>query len=126
MIVTCMTEISLIVTLNNHFTSPHLAATKSKYCKNLSKSYILTPPHPQWHVMSMKCEQPIDELTFQVRLPHHQPNLKYCMLFVSGTDRPTDGQIDRWTDRRSDYIVLDAPVVLLGKHSDINLSQEAN
>ena len=38
---------------------------KSKY-GNISESYILTPPHPQGHVMSVKYEQPLDELTFQV------------------------------------------------------------
>ena len=30
------------------------------------KSYILTPPYPQVHGMSVKCEQPIYELTVQV------------------------------------------------------------
>ena len=34
----------------------------------ISKSYILTPPNPQGHVMSVKCEQPLDELTVQVSL----------------------------------------------------------
>ena len=43
-------------------------ATKSKYGKNLSKSYILTPPYPQGHVMSVKCEESIDEDTVQVWL----------------------------------------------------------
>ena len=38
------------------------AATKSKYDK-ISKSYILTPPNPQGHGMSVKCEEPLDELT---------------------------------------------------------------
>ena len=33
----------------------------------ISKSYILTLLHPQGHVMSVKCEQPLDELTVQVR-----------------------------------------------------------
>ena len=28
----------------------------------ISKSYILTPPHPQGHGMSVKCEERIDEL----------------------------------------------------------------
>ena len=32
----------------------------------ISKSYILTTPHPQRHVRSVKCEQPLDELTVQV------------------------------------------------------------
>ena len=41
------------------------AATKSKYGK-ISKSYILTPP--QGHVMSVVCEQPLDELTVKIWL----------------------------------------------------------
>ena len=31
-----------------------------------SKSKILTPPHPQGHGMSVKFEQPLDELTVKV------------------------------------------------------------
>ena len=31
-----------------------------------SLSYILTPPHPQGHVMSVKCQEPLQELTIQV------------------------------------------------------------
>ena len=32
----------------------------------ISKSYILILPHPQEHMMSVKCEQPLDKLTVQV------------------------------------------------------------
>ena len=82
------------------------AATKSNMGK-ISKSYISTPPHPQGHVMSVKCEEPIDELTVQVWLLYHHPNFKYCTLLVSGTelrtDRRTDGQTNGQTDGRSDY-----------------------
>ena len=39
---------------------------KAKIWQKIFKSYILTPPHPQGHVMSVKCEEPIDELTVQV------------------------------------------------------------
>ena len=60
----------------------------------ISKSYILTPPHPQGHVMSVKCEQSLDELTFQVWLLYDHPNFKYCTLFISGTELRTDGQTD--------------------------------
>ena len=71
-----------------------------------SKSYILTPPHPQGHLMSVKCEQPLDELTVQVWLLYDHPNFKYCTLFISGTelrtDRRTDGRTDKQTDRRTD------------------------
>ena len=42
-------------------------ATKSKYGK-ISKSYIFTPHLPQGHVMSVKCEQPLDELTVKAWL----------------------------------------------------------
>ena len=60
---------------------------KSKYRKNKSKSYILTPPHPQGNGMSVKCEQPLDELTVQVSgLKTHACKLAKCELkfnFVS-------------------------------------------
>ena len=83
------------------------AATKSNMAK-ISKSYILTPPHPQGHVMSVKCEEPLDELTVQVWLLYHHPNFKYCTLLVSGTelrtDRRTNGRMDGRTIR-----LLDAP-----------------
>ena len=46
----------------------------------ISKSYILTPPQPQGYVMSVKCEEPINELTVQVWLLYHHPNFKYCSL----------------------------------------------
>ena len=48
--------------------------------------------------MLLKCEQPIDELTFQVWLLYHHPNFKYRTLFVSGTELRTDGQMDGPTD----------------------------
>ena len=38
--------------------------------KSLSKSYILAPPHPQGHVMSVKCEKPKMNL---------QSKFGYCM-----------------------------------------------
>ena len=33
---------------------------------NISKSYIFTPPLLHGHVMSIKCEQPLDDVTVQV------------------------------------------------------------
>ena len=60
----------------------------------ISKSFILTPSDSRGHVMSVKCEEPIDELTVQVWLLYHNPNFKYCTLLVSGTDRQTNGQTD--------------------------------
>ena len=59
-----------------------------------SKFHILTLPDPQGHGMSVKCEQPIDELTVQVWLLYDHPNFKYCTLFVSGTELRTDGQTE--------------------------------
>ena len=69
-----------------------------------SKSYILTPPHPQGHVMSVRCEEPIDELTVQVWFLYHHQNLNYCTLFVSRMELRTD----KWTDRRT-IRLLDTP-----------------
>ena len=68
--------------------------TMAKICK----FYILTPPHPQGYVMSVKCEQPLDDL---------QPNFGYCMttqtlniaIFYK-RDRITDRQTERQTDGR--------------------------
>ena len=64
---------------------------QSQNMAKISKSYILTQPHPQGQVMSVKCEEPIDELTVQVWLLYDHPNFKYCTLFVSGTELRTDG-----------------------------------
>ena len=53
----------------------------------------MTPPHPRdMIVMSVKCEEPIDELTVQVLLLYHHPNFKYCTLLVSGTELRSDRQ----------------------------------
>ena len=64
----------------------------------IAKSYILTPTHPQGYVMSVKCEQPLDELTVQVWLLYDHPNFKYCTLFLSGTELRTNRQTDGRTD----------------------------
>ena len=85
---------------------------QSRNMAKISKSYIMTPPHPQGNVMSMKCEQPFDELPFQVGLLYDHPNFKYCTLFISGTELRTDGQTDGRTDRQTDgrtIQTLDAP-----------------
>ena len=55
------------------------STTKSKYGKNLEVLHF-DPVPPQGHVMSVKCEEPIDELTVQVWLLYHHQNLKYCTL----------------------------------------------
>ena len=75
----------------------------------ISKSYIFTQPHSQGHVMSVKCEEPIDELTVQIRLLYHHSNLKYCTLFVSGTELRSDGQTNRQTDRQTDDPISRCP-----------------
>ena len=78
---------------------------QSQTMAKISKSYILNPPHPQGHVMSVKCEQPLDELTVQVWLLYDHPNFKYCTLFKSGTELRTEGQTEGRTIQ-----TLDAPV----------------
>ena len=82
---------------------------KVKIYKKISKSYILTPPHPQGQGMSVKCEEPLNELTVQVWLLNLHPNFNYWTLFVSGTElrtnRQTDGQV---TDGQT-IRLLDAP-----------------
>ena len=66
--------------------------------------------------MSVKCEDPSDELTVQVWLLSLHPNLKYWTLFVSGTEVRTDGQTDRQTDGRTDD-----PITILVKTSNRTL-----
>ena len=85
---------------------------QSRNMAKISKSYILTPPHPKGRVMSVKCDETINELAVQVWLLYHHPNFKYFTLFVSGTELRTDGQTggrtDGQTDRRT-IRLLDAP-----------------
>ena len=71
---------------------------QSQTMAKISKSYILTPPQPQGHVMSVKCEQPLDKLTVQVWLLYDHQNFKEFTLFISGTELRTDGQTDGRTD----------------------------
>ena len=75
---------------------------QSQNMTKISKSYILTPPHPQGHGMSVKCEEPLDELTVQVWLLSLHPNFNYWTLFVSGTELRTDKQTDKRTNRQTD------------------------
>ena len=83
---------------------------QSQNMAKIYKSYILTPPNPQGHMMSVKCEEPIDELTVQLLLLYNQPNFKYCTLFVSGTELRTDrGQTDGQTDRQTDDPITRCP-----------------
>ena len=61
----------------------------------------------QGHVIYVKCEQPLDEITVQVWLLYDYPNLKYCTtLYVRGwnvrqTDRKMDGQMIQVLDTPS-------------------------
>ena len=49
--------------------------------------------------MSVKCEEPIDELTVQVWLLYHHPNLNIALCKRDRiTDRQTDGRKGRQTD----------------------------
>ena len=68
-------------------------ATKSKYGKNLLVLHFEHPPCPG-HVMSVKCEQPLDELSAQVWLLYDHQNFQYCTLFISRTELRMDGQTD--------------------------------
>ena len=78
---------------------------QSQNMAKIFKSFILTPPHPRGQVMSVKCEEPIDEHTVQVWfILYHYPNFKYCTLFVCGTELQTDKRTDRQMIR-----LLDAP-----------------
>ena len=95
-------------------------ATKSNKGKNL-KVLLLThptqgevmsmkrfdPSYPQGPVMSVKCEQPLNELTVQVWLLYVYQNLKYCTLYVRRTEL--------WTNRHRQMIqTIDAPGGPLG------------
>ena len=68
----------------------------------MSKSNILIPAQSKVNVMSLKCEQPLDELTIQVWLLYDHLNPKNSTLCVSGTPlrtyRQTDGQTEKQTD----------------------------
>ena len=75
---------------------------QSRNTAKISKSQILTTPHPQGRVMSVRCEQPLDELTVQVWLLYDHQNFKYCTLYISGTELRTDKRTDRQTDGRTD------------------------
>ena len=66
--------------------------------KSLSPTFW---PDPQGHVTSVKCEQPLDELTVQVWLLYDHPNFKYCTLFISVMELRTDGQTDKTDDQNT-------------------------
>ena len=60
-------------------------------------------------MMSVKCEEPIDELTVQVWLLYHHPNFKHCTLLVSGTEFRTDGRTNGRTDGQTDDPITRCP-----------------
>ena len=69
---------------------------KVKIWQNLLSRNILNLPNPQGHVMSVKCEELLDELTVQGWLMYDHP--KFYILHSIRWDRITDKQ-DRQTDR---------------------------
>ena len=73
--------------------------------QNMAKISILTSAQPQGHVMSVKCEEPIEEFTVQVWLLYHHPSFKYWTLFAS----KRDGIMDRQTDKRMDDLITRCP-----------------
>ena len=82
---------------------------QSQNMTKISKSHILTLPHPHGHVMSVKYEEPIDELTVKVWLLYRHPNFRYCTLLVSGTELQTNRQTDKRTDRQTDDPITRCP-----------------
>ena len=83
----------------------------------LCKSHILTTPHPKGHVMSGKCEQPLDELTVQVWLLYDKPNFKYCTLSVSGTELRTEKWMDHLITRQLGIIYNIRDILQIGRFS---------
>ena len=91
------------ITLTRHVFVKHGCPWRQQ-SQNMAKKYQVLHFDPRahsplGHVMSVKCEEPLDELTVQFWLLYDHPNFKYFTLFVSGTELLSD----RWTNRRSDY-----------------------
>ena len=77
-----ITEISILLAIQGKQKTRHVFVKhgcprrqQSQNMAKISKSYILTPPHPKGRVMSVKCEEPIDELTVQVQVTVSPPKL---------------------------------------------------
>ena len=62
---------------------------KVKFWQNLKWH----PPHPQGHVISVKCKQSVDELMVQIWLMYPDLSLQYCTLC----------RWDRFTDRKQTH-----------------------
>ena len=90
--------------------------TQRQQSQIMAKSYILTRPHPQGHMMSVKYEEYIDELTVQVWVLYYHPNFKYCS-YVYNRYKITDRRTDRRTIR-----LLNAP----GRGIKINKNPQAD
>ena len=72
---------------------------QSQNMANISNSYILTPSHRQGHVMSVKCAEPIVELTVKFGYCIITLTLYIALCKRDGiTERQTDGQTDGRTD----------------------------
>ena len=85
---------------------------QSQNMAKISKSYILTPTHPQGRVMSVKCEEAIDEPTVQVwfSITTQTLNITLCSCKWDGiTDRRTNGQTDGRTDGQTDDPITRCP-----------------
>ena len=106
----CSVNVKLFATIN--LWELHINKTKHVFVKHgcprrqqsLNMAISQSPtfwPRPTPRGMSVKCEEPKDELTVQVWLLYDHPNFKYCTLFVSGTELrtnvQTDGRTDRWS-----------------------------
>ena len=96
---------------------------QSQNMAKISKSYILTLPQHQRHVMSVKCEEPIDELIVQVWLLYHHQNFKYYTLLAGRnygqTDRQTDDPITRcprWPFQAGGIKILISNIIFISKY----------
>ena len=63
--------------------------------KSLSPTFWPHPTPSQGHVMSVQCEQPLDELTVQVWILYDHPNFKYYALFINCKTGHNYGRTDR-------------------------------
>ena len=80
-----------------------------------SMPYILIPTTSQWHVMLVKCEQHLDELTVQVWLPCHlwspskhlmQSNCVTIKIKLSNTCTRYPKTLIIWSQTKFYYLIL--------------------
>ena len=80
---------------------------QSQNMAKISKSYILTPPHLQGQVMSVKCEEPMNLYSnFGYFIIPQTLNIALCLLA---------GQNNRQTDRQTDRQMEMSPADLSGQ-----------